>query len=336
MSTLRLGLDFGGTKIAVGVVALDGRERQPVPGPRGCEVLSRRQLRTIEAGDGVRLLEQAAALVEEACAEVGLRPGDAEGVGLALPGPVDPRVQRLLAAPSLPGLVDLPLLSFFERRWNRASPGWIRADNDANAAALGEARHGAGQGARVVCYLTVSTGIGGGVVVDGQLFRGATGQAAEFGHLKLRQDGPPCSCGDRGCLEALASGTAIGRRAREAAVAGGGTLRALSEADPSALTAERVAMAARAGDPLARRVWGEAMADLGTGVAAVVNLFNPDAVVIGGGVSRSADLLLPAVRRVVAERAMPMLARAARIEVAALGEDVGIVGAAALLDEQAN
>jgi glucokinase len=148
--------------------------------------------------------------------------------------------------------------------------------------------------------------------------------------LKLRRDAPPCRCGDRGCLEALASGTAIGRRAREAALAGTGPLHLLAQSDPTAPTAERVAVAVRRGDPLAQRVWGDAMADLGAGVATVVNLFNPDVVVLGGGVSHSADLLLPAVRRVVAERAMSMLAAAVRIEVAALGDDAGIVGAAAL------
>jgi glucokinase len=297
-------------------------------------VLTRRRFATGEAGDGERLLERIAALAEEACAELGLSPGDAEGVGVALPGPMDPSTQRLVAAATLPGLIGYPVIDFLARRWGREALGWVRADNDANAAALGEAIYGAGRGARVVCYFTVSTGIGGGVVVDGRLFRGATGQAAEFGHLKLRADGPPCACGDRGCLESLASGTAIGRRAREAA-AGGGALTWLVGEDPAALSAERVAAAARRGDPSALRLWNEAMADLGAGIATVVNLFNPDVVVIGGGVSASADLLLPAVRTVVAERAMPMLARAARIEVAALGEDVGIVGAAALLDDRA-
>lgn len=333
MSRLRLGLDFGGTKIAVGLVALDGPEQQPAAGACGGAVFSRRQLGTHEAGDGEPLLARVAALAEQACAAAGVRPRDVQGVGLALPGPIDPSTQRLLAAADLPGLVGFPIVDFFARRWRRDWSGWARADNDANAAALGEALYGAGRGSRVVCYFTVSTGIGGGVVVDGRLFRGASGQAAEFGHLKLRADGPPCFCGDRGCLEALASGRAIGRRAREAAAgaAGGGLLGE----NPAGLTAERVADAARRGDPLACQVWGQAMADLGAGVATIVNLFNPEVVIIGGGVSRSADLLLPAVRQVVAERAMRGSARVARIEVAALGEDVGIVGAAALLDERA-
>ena len=185
-----------------------------------------------------------------------------------------------------------------------------------------------------MCYFTVSTGIGGGVVVDGQLFRGAAGQAAEFGHLKLREDGPPCRCGDRGCLEALASGPAIARRAREAMRNADGALRRLFDRDPALVTAERVAEAAREGDPVARRVWNAAMNDLGAGIVTVINLFNPDRVVIGGGVSRSSDLILPVVRQVVAERAMPMLVRAARIERAALGDEVGIVGAAALVGER--
>jgi glucokinase len=326
-------MDLGGTKIAVGVVAFEGQDRQPGSRDGGAQLLSRRRLRTAEAGDGEVLFERVACLAEEACGELGLRPGDLAGAGLALPGPVDPVTQRLLAAPGLSGLVQFPVLSFFSERWGRLSAEWLRADNDANAAALAEARFGAGRGARVVCYFTISTGIGGGVVLNGKLFRGATGQAAEFGHLKLRLDGPPCRCGDRGCLEALASGTAIGRRAREALRSSRAAGEPASTGLDDTVTAEELAAAVRAGDPLASRVWDEAMADLGAGVATVVSLFNPEVVVIGGGVCQSADLLLPAVRRVVAERSMPMLARAARIEAAALGEDVGIVGAAALLDE---
>jgi glucokinase len=335
VSPFRLGLDLGGTKTALGVVTREAPEGSPVLGQSGCQVLTRRRFVTAEAGDGERLLERVAALAEEACAGLGLSPRDAEGIGMALPGPIDPATQRLVAAATLPGLIGYPVTDFLARRWGQERPGWVRAENDANAAALGEAIYGAGRGARVVCYFTVSTGIGGGVVVDGRLFRGATGQAAEFGHLKLRADGPPCSCGDRGCLEALASGTAIGRRAREAA-AGGAVLGWLTAEDPAALTAERVAEAARRGDAPAARIWHEAMADLGAGIATVVNLFNPDVVVIGGGVSGSADLLLPALRSVVAERAMPALARAVRIEVAAFGADAGIVGAAALLEDRAN
>jgi glucokinase len=278
------------------------------------------------------LLARVAALAEEACAEAGVGPADAAGIGVALPGPTDPASQRLVAAATLPGLIDYPVIDFFARRWGRETPGWVRAENDANAAALGEALYGAGRGAQVVCYFTVSTGIGGGVVVDGRLFRGATGQAGEFGHLKVHSDGPECSCGDRGCLEALASGPAIARRAREAA-AEGGARGALVGQDPATLTAAGVAEAARGGDLLARRIWHAAMLDLGAGIATVVNLFNPEVVVIGGGVSCSHDLLLPTVRAVVAKRAMPILARGVRIEVAALGEDAGVVGAAALLDD---
>jgi glucokinase len=321
MTGLRLGLDVGGTKLAVGVVTPDGR------------VIARRRLPTAEAGDGERLLDCLALMAEAACSEAGVLPDQLRGVGIALPGPVDPQSQQLITAPSFGALAGRPIVPFFARRWGGAGEGWCVADNDANAAALGEALYGAGAGARLVCYFTVSTGIGGGVVANGRVFRGATGQAAEFGHLKLRSDGPTCSCGDHGCLEPLASGAAIGRRAREAALTAGGVLRSLALADPAAPTAEQLAAAVREGDTVARAVWDAAMADLGAGIATVINLFNPDVVVIGGGVSRSADLLLPAVRGIVARRAMPALA-AARIEAAALGDDVGIIGAAALLDER--
>jgi glucokinase len=317
----RLGLDIGGTKIAVGVVTAGG------------QVLSRRQMPTAAAGDGNALLRRVAGLAEEACQAAGCNPGAVAGVGVALPGPVDPCRQLSPFVPDLSGLDNFPVVPFFQERWGRRDHGWVRVDNDANAAALGEALHGAGRGGRVVCYFTISTGIGGGVVVNGQVFRGATGQAGEFGHMKLRSDGPRCRCGDRGCLEALASGTAIGRRAREAALGAAGELTALAAKDPGSPTAAEVAAAVRRGDPLAREVWQAAMADLGAGIVSVIHLYNPDIVVLGGGVSRSADLLLPAVNRVVAERAMPTLAASVRVVTAALGDDVGIVGAASLLDE---
>jgi glucokinase len=328
MSRLCLGLDIGGTKIAVGVVQLEGSSVQG--GGGGYRILARRRVATAEFGDGPMLLERLAALGEAACVEARVEPAALAGIGVALPGPVDPRTHRLVAASTLPGLIGQPIIEYFAERWNRGAAGWVQADNDANAAALGEALYGAGRGGRVVCYFTVSTGIGGGVVVDGRLFTGAAGLAGEFGHLKLRAQGPLCLCGDRGCLEALASGPAIARRAREALAEDSGLLRPLFDEDPGLVTAERVADAARQGDSLAQRVWDEAMTDLGAGLATVTNLFNPDIVVIGGGVARSADLLLPRLRQIVAERAMPMIARAARIECAGLGDDVGIVGAAVL------
>jgi len=325
---LFLGLDVGGTKIAAGLVEL-GEGVEP-PAGRDYRIHGRRRLATADVGDGPKLLERVAELGEDLCREAGIGTRSLAGVGVALPGPVDPRTGRLVAAQSLVGLIDQPVVEFFCERWNRGVVDWVRADNDANAAAVGESRYGAGRGGRVVCYFTVGTGIGGSVVVNGQVFSGATGQAGEFGHVKLRESGSLCSCGDRGCLETLASGPSIARRAREALARGSGPLRDLYDRDPALVTGDRVAEAARAGDLLALGVWNESMADLGAGVATVMNLFNPDVVVIGGGVSRSADLLLPRVREVIERRAMPMVARAARIECAVLGDDVGVVGAAAL------
>jgi glucokinase len=192
-------------------------------------------------------------------------------------------------------------------------------ENDATAAAAGEHRYGAGRGTRDMVYLTVSTGIGGGVIADGRVYRGSTGNGGELGHVTVDRHGRECrGCGRRGCLEAYASGTSIAERAREAGVA--------------AETATDVAAAARAGDDLAARVWDETCEALASGVTSLVNAFDPEVVVIGGGVSREGEHLLGPVREQVHAQAMG----GARVGVvrAELGDAVGVVGAAAVAFER--
>jgi glucokinase len=199
--------------------------------------------------------------------------------------------------------------------------------NDADAAALAEQRFGAGQDVRNLLYMTISTGIGGGVIVDGRLHRGERAWAGEVGHMPLLPDGPRCACGRRGCLEALASGLSIARAARE-------QLQSFSQASQlrslpaDAITARDVAAAAAQGDEVARMVWNEAMGWLGLGIAAAANLLNPGRVVLGGGLARAGALLFDPVRRIVAAHTLdPEL----RVVPAALGDDVGILGGAALM-----
>jgi len=193
----------------------------------------------------------------------------------------------------------------------------VALENDATAAAAGEHRYGAGSGTRHMVYLTISTGVGGGIVIDGRLYRGATGNGGELGHVTVDCVGRLCrGCGRRGCLEAYVSGTSIMERAHEAGLEGA--------------TAADVAAAARAGDPVATEVWDETTNFLACGLTSIVNLFEPELVVVGGGVSRSGEQLLGPVREGVRAHAMGPAGRAANIVLSALGDQVGVIGAAAI------
>jgi glucokinase len=172
-------------------------------------------------------------------------------------------------------------------------------------------------------YLTISTGIGGGAIVDGTLHLGAAGNATEFGHVTVLRGGRLCSCGRRGCIEAYASGTSIAARAREALERG----RASTLGELPAVTAADVSRAAEAGDPLARELWAVTIDLLGSAVTDLVNVFEPDLVLLGGGVTRAGGMLLDPVRELVAAEAMPPAAAAARVDIAGLGDLVGVVGA---------
>lgn len=206
--------------------------------------------------------------------------------------------------------------------------------NDASAAALGEHSHGAGRGTRDMVFITVSTGIGGGIIIDGRLYQGISGGAGEIGHMVMDVGGPLCGCGNHGCLEALASGTAIARDATDRIALGTYSSITKFTADGAAITAEAVAAAARQGDPLANDVVSRAAHYLGMGLVSVVNIFNPEKVVIGGGVAQMGEMLLGPARTVVTEKAFKLSADAARIVQARLGGDAGIVGAAVYAQQE--
>ena len=182
--------------------------------------------------------------------------------------------------------------------------------------------------------MNCSTGIGGGIIIDGKPYRGCNGNAGEFGHHKIRPDGPPCPCGDRGCVESFASGTAIANFAREGLADAPGSLLWQSISSPDDVTAELVAKATAAGDEFASEIWYEAMYNFGLGLANVVNILNPHLVVLAGGVTKAGDLMFEPVRKVVAERALKRLADAVKIVPAANGDLMGLMGAFALAIEQ--
>ena len=306
-------IDIGGTKIAVGLADAAGR------------LLAHDRFLTLpERGPEVVLAETAERLRGLARAHG----ATLAAVGVGCVGPLDPIAGVLLSPPNFPGWSHVPVKAALARALGTP----VAIDNDANVAALAEFRRGAGQGARLLVYATISTGIGGGIVVEGRLLHGLGGAAGEFGHQTVRPDGPLCGCGNRGCLEALASGTAIARRAREAVAAGGGrAMLAAAGGTPAALHAGHVADAARAGDAEAAAIWDAAMADLAIGLGNVVTTLAPDRLVLGGGVTRAGDQLLGPLRAGLARRVRMVPVAALDLRLAALGDEAGLVGAAALV-----
>ncbi len=208
-----------------------------------------------------------------------------------------------------------------------------RLENDAGAAALGEHRYGAGRGSRYMLYLTVSTGIGGGIIIDGEMYGGKSGAAGELGHVVVDMNGPPCGCGGRGCLEALASGTAIGSKGEELAESGESPILARLRREEGRVTAEMMQRAAEMGDTASREAFREAGRYFGVALASYVNIFDPEVIVIGGGVAKAGDLLLEQARMTMESLAMAQPLKGVRLVVSALGDFGGALGMVAWLTE---
>lgn len=305
-----LGVDIGGTKTIVAVADEKGKiiaqERINTPRERGPDaVLS-------EIVSAAKLLLSNASLSVR----------DIKAIGVGCGGPIDRKKGMIITAPNLPGWENLPIVEFFRNTFS--APTYI--DNDVNLAALGEARRGHGVGREPMAYFNIGTGIGGGIIIDGQLYRGC-GNAGEFGHQIILPDGPKCVCGRRGCLESLASGTSIARRAREYLVTAPGSA-ILRYADViQSVSAEHVALAAQDGDSLALQIWQETGEYVGLGIANVVNILHPRLVVVGGGVVKVGAVLLEPIRRTLWDRAMVELIRDVELLPSLLGDQAGIVGA---------
>ncbi|HET6505258.1 MAG TPA: ROK family protein [Baekduia sp.] len=305
-----IGVDLGGTKLLAGVVEPDLEVRHRV-------------FRLAREGRGSEeLLEQLVAAVQEVRVAAGR---ELLAVGFGIPSLVDVRTGVAATTVHLP-LRDVPFRDVMAERLGVP----VVVDNDANAAMTAEHWVGAAKGTTTAALLTLGTGIGGGIVVDGQVVRGACGGAGEWGHMVIESDGPLCTCGNRGCLEQLVSGSALGRAARKAADelpdSGFGRARRAGREITGALATEL----AHDGDPVARDVVASMGHYLGIGLANVVNVINPEVIVVGGGVIAAGELLLAPARRVVAERALAPSRDQVRIVPTRFGDASGMVGAALL------
>ncbi|MDH4269765.1 MAG: ROK family protein [Dehalococcoidia bacterium] len=314
MTALSLGIDIGGTKILTAVAnsrgAILSSDESVTPVTKSREAV----IQSI-VDSAHRALKQICVATSEVC-----------GVGVGVAGVSNPEAGILFTSPNLPGLRDVPLRDIIQERLGKKT----FLMNDANAAALGEFYFGAARGVRNFLYITLSTGVGGGIVCDEKIYSGAIGGAGEVGHMTIDDDGPICKCGNRGCWETLASGTALAREARQRIREGVKTsILEYAEGDVDRITAEVVHSAAEQGDSLARELITRTGYYIGVGLANLINIFNPELIVIGGGLSNIGDMLLEPAFKTAGERAYKEAFLAVRFATAELGRNSGVLGAAA-------
>lgn len=314
-----LAVDLGGTKILTAIVSDNG------------EMLAREYLLTRADQGPESVIDRLLSAIEHILSQGNIGSSGVGSISIASAGAIDMEKGVITLSPNLPAWRDIPLRDIVKER--------LGIDtfvlNDADAAALGEHRFGAGKGVNNLIFVTVSTGIGGGIIIDGRLYSGASGCAGEIGHMTVDVNGQKCNCGNVGCWETLASGGAIAREAKRRIGQGErSSLTEMAEGGIENITAEKVSLAARAGDNLALDVITRAAGYFGVGIANLVNIFNPEMVIVGGGVAKMGDILLEPARQMVRERAYQLAADAVRIVPARLGDDSGVLGAAVFAFEQ--
>ncbi|MBT9140155.1 MAG: Glucokinase [Dehalococcoidia bacterium] len=315
---LYAAVDLGGTKIYAVLAENSGR------------ILSSIRYDTLVDEGPEAILGQIAVSVRELLSQAGARTNRLSAVGVCLAGFFDWQRRLLIHSPNIPGLDQIRV----EERLSRKLFVPVLAENDANAAAIGEARRGAASGSQDVLYITVSTGIGAGLVLGGQIYRGSRGFAGEVGHMVVKSGGILCGCGRYGCLETVASGTAIARAANEALQNGTATLlRELAREQGGRVNAATVFSAARAGDKLAQEIVSEAVYYLGIALVNLVNMLNPEVVVIGGGVSAAGDELFVPLEKAIRNYAILPAAASVTLKQATLGVEAGVKGMLCLLTE---
>lgn len=312
-----LAADLGATSIDVAVSDLDGR------------ILAHRSEPADVADGPETVLRRVESLLDEATQAVNV-PGERFGVGIGVPGPVEFESGRPVAPPIMPGWDDYPIRERLEDRFE--APAWV--DNDVNVMALGEWRAGVARSHDNVMFVKIGSGIGAGLIFNGQLYRGSNGSAGDLGHAQVGDAPVVCRCGNTGCLEALAGGQALAREALQAGRDGRSHVLAALVDEGRVPTGRDVADAASRGDPAAVDLLVQAGHYVGSMLATVVNLFNPSLIVIGGGVALAGDVYLAAIRETVYRRSLPLATRQLQILPSALGLMAGVIGAASMVADE--
>ncbi len=307
------GLDIGATSIDLGIADFTGR-------------LLAREAEPASVRDGpIKILGRACSMLEKKLKENSLSPEKLHGIGIGVPGPVDFSAGTVVSPPLMPGWDCYPIIQTVQQWFPSAN---VVVDNDVNVMALGELSLGAARGVDNLIFVKIGTGIGAGIICEGRIYRGSSGCAGDIGHICVDKSGSLCHCGNRGCLETAAGGPAIAERSLQAAKAGKSPiLLEHYEKNGHFLRAEDVGDAAREGDALATEVIRESGQLVGEVLAALVNFYNPDMIVIAGGVSSLGNLLLSSIRQAVFSRSLPLATRNLEIVFSGIGSDAGIFGA---------
>ena len=316
MKTNVIGVDMGGTKILAAVVNAEGR------------ILADAKIPTKADKGAAVVIDRIAECMQKAMDKSRVDPQSIQAVGIGAPGPLDPETGIVIFAPNL-GWKDVPLKAELETRTGIST----FVDNDVNVGTLGEHTFGVGQNVQNLVGIFVGTGIGGGIIMGGELFHGASKTAGEIGHIIVKAGGPRCGCGTRGCLEALASRTAMTKQFQKAILKKGkkSILSELTDGDLRAIRSGVLARAIRLNDKLTLKVFKKSTKYLGIGIGSIVNFLNPEMIVLGGGVVEALDdTFLDNIREAVEKYALPNTLNGVQIVRAKLGDDAGILGAAAL------
>jgi glucokinase-like ROK family protein len=307
------GVDIGATSIDLAIADFSGKSLVRYSEPA-----------TVKDGP-IKILGRACSLLEKMLKENDLSPEKMNGIGIGVPGPVDFSVGTLVSPPIMPGWDRYPIIQTVQQWFPSAN---VVVDNDVNVMALGEINQGAGKGVDNLIFVKIGTGIGAGIICEGNIYRGSSGCAGDIGHISVDKSGPLCHCGNRGCLEALAGGPAIAERALMAAQAGKSPiLMRYYEMNGQVLHTEDVGDAAREGDAVAIEVIRESGQYIGDVLASLVNFYNPEMIVIGGGVRNLGNLLLSSIRQTVLNRSTSLATRDLHIVFSETGPDAGVVGA---------
>jgi glucokinase len=314
---LVIGVDIGGTKVAAGIVNASGQILAHTRTPMNCH------------GSAEQGLASVVSAIESVFTQDPSSRAKVQCIGICAPGPLDPRTGVVINPPNVPCWRDFPLADEVAKRYSAR----VKVDNDANAGGLAEQLWGAGRGYRNVFFATIGTGIGTGIVLDGKIFHGRTGAAAEGGHVSIDFNGPVCNCGKKGCIEVLASGTAIARRTRERLAQSpelGAQILALAGGDPSSVRSEMIGKAAQLGDPLAKEILEQTLEYLAIWLGNTIDLLEPEIIILGGG---AAEMLRPYFGE-IQRRMKKWCINSRYLEIpfvpAHYGENAGIAGGAAL------